>query len=314
MLDEQRGVVQNEKRQGDNEPYGLVEYKQLSGLFPKGHPYEHSTIGSMADLDAASLDDVKTWFKDRYGPNNAVLVLAGDIDAATAKTLAEKYFGGIPAGPKTALPLAPVPTLAAPKYEVIKDRVATTRLTRSWAVAGLDNPENIALDVAAGALGGGASSRLYDVLVRKERLAVRASASNSTFSQVGMFEISVDVRPGVDAAVVAKRLDALVADFIATGPTADELQRYQTTSISTRMKGLEQVGGFGGKAVALASGALYRNDPGFYKKEMAELAAETPAKVKAVTAKWLSRPVYALDIVPGPRDAYDEATVPRPSR
>ena len=123
VLDEQRGVVQNEKRQGDNEPYGLVEYKQLSGLFPKGHPYEHSTIGSMADLDAASLADVKDWFKTRYGPNNAVLVLAGDIDAATAKTLAEKYFGGIPAGPKTALPLAPVPTLARPSMK--RSRIAS---------------------------------------------------------------------------------------------------------------------------------------------------------------------------------------------
>ena len=310
VLDEQRGVVQNEKRQGDNEPYGLVEYKQLSGLFPKGHPYEHSTIGSMADLDSASLADVKGWFKEHYGPNNAVLVLAGDIDAATARTLAEKYFGGIPAGPKTALPAAPVPTLPAAKYEVIKDRVATTRLTRSWAVAGLNDPDNIALDVAAGALGGGASSRLYDTLVRKERLAVRASASNQTFAQVGMFEISVDVRPGVDAALVAKRLDALVAEFLASGPTADELQRYQVINISGRMKGLEQVGGFGGKAVALASGALYSNDPGFYKKEMAALAAETPEKVKAIAARWLGRPVYALDIVPGPRDAYDEATVP----
>ncbi|MBN8816643.1 MAG: insulinase family protein [Sphingomonas sp.] len=312
VLDEQRGVVQNEKRQGDNEPYGLFDYKQLSGLFPKGHPYEHSTIGSMADLDSASLDDVKGWFREHYGPNNAVLVLAGDIDVATAKTLVEKYFGGIPAGPVTKLPAVTVPTLAAAKYEVMKDRVATTRLTRSWAVAGGDNPDNVALDVAADALGGGASSRLYDVLVRKERLAVRVRASNQTFAQVGIFEINVDVRPGVDAAVVAKRLDALLAEFIASGPTVDELQRYQVTSISSRMKGLEAVGGFGGKAVALASGALYQNDPGFYKKEMAELAAETPAKVKSITAKWLSRPVYALDIVSGPRDAYEEAAVAAP--
>ncbi|MDB5682016.1 MAG: peptidase [Sphingomonas bacterium] len=310
VLDEQRGVVQNEKRQNDNEPYGLFDYKQLSGLFPKGHPYEHPTIGSMADLDSASLADVKGWFKDHYGPNNAVLVLAGDIDVATARTLAEKYFGGIPAGPKTALPAAPVPTLSSAKYEVMKDRVATTRLTRSWAVAGSDNPDNIALDVAAGALGGGVSSWLYNTLVRNERLAVRATASNQTFAQVGIFEISVDVRPGVDPALVAKRLDTLLAQFIARGPNADELQRYQTASISARMKGLEQVGGFGGKAVALAQGALYQNDPGFYKKEMAQLAAETPAKVRAVTAKWLGRPAYALDIVPGPRDAYDEATVP----
>ncbi|MDB5677479.1 pitrilysin family protein [Sphingomonas bacterium] len=310
VLDEQRGVVQNEKRQDDNEPYGLVEYKQLEGLFPAGHPYAHSTIGSMADLDAASLADVKNWFTTRYGPNNAVLVLAGDIDAAGAKTLVEKYFGGIPAGPKTVLPAAPVPTLAAAKYETIKDRVSATRLTRSWAVPGLNDPDSTGLDVAAGLLGGGASSLLYDTLVRKEALAVRVRASNQSFSQVGIFEVSVDVRPGVDPAVVAKRLDAIMAAFLAAGPTADEVQRYQVASISARMKGLEAVGGFGGKAVALASGALYSNDPAFYKKEMAELAAETPAKVKAVAAKWLSRPVYGLDIVPGPRDAYVDAAAP----
>jgi len=312
VLDEQRGVVQNEKRQGDNEPYGLVEYRQLSGLFPKGHPYEHSTIGSMADLDGASLADVKSWFKDHYGPNNAVLVLAGDIDAAIAKPLVEKYFGGIPAGPKSTQPAAPVPTLPSTKIETMKDRVATTRITRSWAVPGLNDPDSVGLDVAAGVLGGGASSRLYDTLVRKERLAVRVSADNQSFSQVGIFELSVDVRPGVDATTVTKRLDAVVADFLATGPTADELQRYQVRSIAGRVKGLEAVGGFGGKAVALAEGALYSNDPAHYKKELAELAAETPAKVKAVADKWLSRPVYGLDIIPGPRDAYEEAAAPKP--
>jgi len=312
VLDEQRGVVQNEKRQGDNEPYGLVEYRQLSGLFPKGHPYEHSTIGSMADLDGASLADVKGWFKEHYGPNNAVLVLAGDIDEVTARPLVEKYFGAIPAGPKSTQPNAPVPTLPSARIETMKDRVATTRITRSWAVPGLNDPDSTGLDVAAGVLGGGASSRLYDTLVRKERLAVRVSANNQSFSQVGMFEITVDVRPGVDAAAVEKRLDAVVADFLATGPDADEVQRYQVRSIAGRVKGLEAVGGFGGKAVALAEGALYSNDPAHYKKEMAELAAETPARVKAVADKWLSRPVYGLNVIPGPRDAYAEAALPKP--
>jgi predicted Zn-dependent peptidase len=99
-LDNQRSVVQNEKRQGDNQPFGLVEYEQLENLYPVGHPYHHSTIGSMADLDGASLADVKAWFTDHYGPNNAVLVLAGDIDLATAKAKVTKWFGAIPAGPK----------------------------------------------------------------------------------------------------------------------------------------------------------------------------------------------------------------------
>src|SRR5690606_22911442 len=113
-LDNQRSVVQNEKRQGDNQPYGLVEYAQLKAMIPAGHPYGHSTIGSMADLDAASLEDVKNWFRQHYGPNNAVLVLAGDINVATARPLVEKYFGDIPKGPEQGPITAPVPTLPAP--------------------------------------------------------------------------------------------------------------------------------------------------------------------------------------------------------
>ncbi|MDH7973766.1 pitrilysin family protein [Sphingomonas sp. AR_OL41] len=310
LVDEQRGVVQNEKRQGDNEPYGLVEYKQVEALFPATHPYGHTTIGSMSDLDAASLTDVKAWFTDHYGPNNAVLVLAGDIDVATARPLVEKYFGGIARGPQVHLPVAPVPTLAAPKVETITDRVATTRLYRMWAVPGLNDQESVALDVAASALGGLSSARLYQALVKKEKLAVSARASNDSFSQLGIFEITVDVKPGVDPALVNKRIDEILADFLKTGPTADEVQRIATSAAVRRIAGLESVGGFGGKAVALAQGALFSNDPDHYKKELAILAAETPARVTAAANKWLSRPVYALTVAPGARAAYAQAAAP----
>jgi zinc protease len=310
VVDEQRGVVQNEKRQGDNQPYGLVEYKQVETLFPASHPYGHSTIGSMADLDSASVEDVKNWFRGHYGPNNAVLVLSGDIDAAKAKTLVTKYFGAIPRGPQSVAPAALVPTLPVAKFETMKDRVANTRIHRMWAVPGLNDADSVALDVAAGALGGLSSSRLDNALVRKEKLAVSVSASNESFSQVGMFTISADVRPGVDPALVAKRLDEIIAEFIANGPTVDEVQRVATRDAARTIAGLESTGGFGGKAVALAQGALYSDDPGFYKKQLATLAAETPAKVKAATAKWLSRPVYGLTVVPGARDAYVESTPP----
>ncbi|MEG3182289.1 M16 family metallopeptidase [Sphingomonas sp. LT1P40] len=306
-LDEQRGVVQNEKRRGDTQPYGLLRYKISEGLFPEGHPYRHSTIGSMADLDAASLDDVKNWFRQYYGPNNAVLVLAGDIDARTAKPLVEKYFGAIAKSQKTVDPTIAIPTLAAPKIEVMKDRVAVTRIYRMWAVPGARDPESIVLDASTGVLGGLASSRLDNALVKKEKLAVSVGAYNQSLSQAGMVLISADVRPGVDPAVVGKRLDELIAEYLKTGPTADELARYKTRSASSRIAGLESVGGFGGKAVTLASGALYKNDPGAYKKELAQLAAVTPAQARAVTAKWLSRPVYALTIEPGAREAYAEA-------
>ncbi|MBU3971329.1 MAG: insulinase family protein, partial [Alphaproteobacteria bacterium] len=137
VLDLQRGVVQNEKRQRDNQPYGLSGYAQQEALFPEGHPYRHSTIGSMADLDAASLETVRNWFRDNYGPNNAVLVLSGDIDEATARTLANRYFGAIPRGPVNVPAEADIPTLAAPVEEVLHDRVAQTRVSRAWVVPGM---------------------------------------------------------------------------------------------------------------------------------------------------------------------------------
>ncbi|HEY0112549.1 MAG TPA: pitrilysin family protein [Allosphingosinicella sp.] len=306
-LDNQRGVVQNEKRQGDNEPFGLVEYAQLEALFPEGHPYRHSTIGSMADLDSASLDDVKTWFREKYGPNNSILVLAGDISAAEARPLVEKYFGSIPRGPVNEPAKADVPTLAAPKKEVMKDRVANTRLYRHWAVPGLLGEDTPALEVAANVLGGLASSRLDNELVRKDQTAVAVSASLQPFHRIGLFEVQVDVKPGQDAEAVSQRLDQIVADFIRTGPTQDEVQRVAMREVSSRLYGLEQVGYFEGKAVALAEGALYANDPEFYKKRLLAFGKVTPEDVRRALQKWLARPVYALHVVPGEREAYTEA-------
>ncbi|CAN5273174.1 pitrilysin family protein [soil metagenome] len=305
-LDNQRGVVQNEKRQGDNQPYGLVEYAQLAGLLPEGHPYQHSTIGSMTDLDGASLGDVKSWFTGHYGPNNAVLVLAGDIDLKSAKAQVTKYFGDIPAGAKVVPVTVPIPTLSARKDLVMKDRVATTRLYRWWTVPGLNDADSVPLDIGASVLGGLASSRLDNILVRDEQLAVGVTADVQEFAQLAFFEVTVDVKPGVDAALVGKRLDAILTDYIAKGPTADEVKRVATTSLSGRIGGLEQVGGMGGKAVTLAEGELYSNDAGFYKKELKELAETTPAQVTKAMQTWLTRPVFALSVIPGDRDAYEE--------
>ena len=310
VLDEQRGVVQNEKRQGDNQPYGLLYYKLIEGLFPKDHPYAHLPIGSMADLDKASLADVKAWFRDHYGPNNAVLVLAGDIDAKTAKPLVEKYFAAIPRGTQNVSPAAPVPTLPGPVNETMKDRIAATMVVRAWAVPGVKDKDSAALDVAGSVLGGLASSRLDTALVKQDKLAVQVSADNETFAQLGLFVVTMVVRPGADVAAATKRLDALVSDFIRTGPNADEVQRAVTTDVSRSLSGLEKVGGGGGKAVALAEGALYAGDPGFYKNELAELAAVTPASVSTAMQRWLTRPAYGITIVPGERDAYAEAATP----
>ncbi len=306
-LDNQRGVVQNEKRQGDNQPGGLVEYEVLGNLFPDGHPYQHSTIGSMADLDAASLADVKQWFMDKYGPNNAVLVLAGDITPAEARPLVEKYFGAIRQGPANTPAAADVPTLPAPKSIVMKDRVAAVQIQRHWAVPGLLSAQLAALDVGGSILGGLASSRLDRILVRDEKLAVGVTAGLQPFQRVGLFEVTASVKPGVDPAVVEKRLDEIIADFIANGPTEDEVRRATTREVSGRIRGLEQVGGFGGKAVALAEGQVFAGDSEFYKKTLDKYAAITPADVQAAMQQWLSRPVFAIRLEPGDRPPYEEA-------
>jgi len=307
-LDNQRGVVQNEKRQGDNQPGGLVEYEVLGTLFPNGHPYQHSTIGSMADLDAATLATVKEWFIDNYGPNNSVLVLAGDVTAAEARPLVEKYFGAIKPGPVNVPAAADVPTLAAPKSIVMKDRVAATQIQRHWAVPGLLSDQIAALDLGASVLGGLASSRLDNILVRDEKLAVSVSAGYQPFQRIGLFEVDATVKPGVDPAVVERRLDQIVAEFIANGPTEDEVRRAATRDISGRIRGLEQVGGFGGKAVALAEGQVYAGDSDYYKRTLNRYAATTPADIKAAMQQWLSRPVFAIRLEPGDRPAYQEST------
>ena len=306
-LDLQRGVVQNEKRQGDNQPYGLNQYKQLEALFPEGHPYRHSTIGSMADLDAASMETVRDWFRSNYGPNNAVLVLAGDITPAQARQLTEKYFGPIPRGPVNNPAQAPVPTLAAPVNETIRDRVANAQVEISWAVPGMLDPDSVPLSVGASVLGGLASSRLDNELVRGEQTAVSVSAGNGAYHRIGIFEITLNIKPGQDPAAVEARAREILNGLIADGPTADEVERVKTQYVSRRIQGLEQVGGFGGKAVALAEGQLYAGDPEFYKKQLAAYAAVTPAQVQAAMQKWLTRPAYTLTTLVGDREAYQEA-------
>ncbi len=306
-LDIQRGVVQNEKRGDDNQPGGLIQYAVQDTLFPADHPYHHTTIGSMADLDTASLAVVKDWFRQHYGPNNAVLVLAGDISVDEARPLVAKYFGDIPRGPVSIPAAAGVPTLPAPVVKTFKDQVAQTTVTREWAVPGLTDPDNPALDLAASVLGGLASSRLDQALVRGAKTAVRVSANNESFERVSEFTLEATVKPGVDPATVGRQMDAILAEFLRTGPTEAELRRAKTAAVAGTVRGLEAVGGFGGKAVTLASGAVYANDPGFYKKELAATAALTPDQVRAVARRWLSRPVFAYTLEPGARGAYEEA-------
>jgi predicted Zn-dependent peptidase len=306
-LTNQIGVVQNEKRQGDNEPYGLTEYAILEGLFPEGHPYRHSTIGSMADLSAATLDTVRDWFRTHYGPNNAVLVLAGDIDARTARPMVEKYFGSIPRGRTPPKGTAGVPERTAITRVTMQDQVANARLYRVWAVPGRLSPEGPLLDTAAAVLAGGTTSRLYNDLVRDKQLAVAARGYLQEHQLASFLQIEVDVRPGVDPTAVERRVDELMAEFLRTGPTADEVQRVATRAVAGTIRGLEEVGGFGGKAVTLAEGELYADDPRFYRKQLDIYAQATPQTVLAAARRHIADGDLRITVTPGQRPADESA-------
>ncbi|MFC0588476.1 M16 family metallopeptidase [Novosphingobium aquiterrae] len=319
-LDKQRGVVQNEKRQGDNQPYGLEDYAIGDALFPVGHPYRHSTIGSMADLNAAALGDVRKWFTDNYGPNNAILALSGDIDAATARSLVEKWFGQIPAGPAVPKVFAGPVDLPAPVTRDIADQVPNLRLTRTWSGPGINSDDAEALEVGMDILGGLASSRLDNALVRGSQQAVGVSATAQQHEQTSWLQASMMVKDGVPRAAAEAAFDAVIAKFLTEGPSEDEVRRSATRLVSQEIGRLEQVGDFGGKGMTLIEGQLYSGDPAKYKAQLQRIAALTPADVKAAMNRWLSRPVVAVNTVPGTRTEKgetlggwgDEATSPAP--
>jgi zinc protease len=297
-LDTQRGVVQNEKRQGENRPYGRVDENILLNTYPANHPYHHDTIGSMADLDAASLADVKKWFHDYYGAANTTLVLAGDITLAQAKAKAEQYFGDIPAGPPVPRQQAWITPLATSTRGTQHDQVAQTRIIRTWIVPQLGTDDSIQLDLASTALGSGKTSRLYQRLVYRDKLADSVSVNISPFALASQFQLTVDVKKGVDPAKVEAAIAEEWKIFLAEGPTQDELDRAKVSNRAGFIRGLEKVGGFGGKAVILAEGQVYRNDPEAYKKDLERSQAATIASVKVASDKWLSKGDYTLTVLP----------------
>lgn len=306
-LDIQRGVVQNEKRQGDNQPYGLLQYSRLEALYPKNHPYRHTVIGSMDDLDHASMEDVRNWFQNNYAPNNAVLVLAGDIDLATAKEKVMHWFGGLPRGPEVHHPIVTVPTLSAPRQLVLHDQVSLTVAAKFWAVPGVTSKDMILLDLAAAVLGGLDSSRFSNILVRKQQVAVGGGAGNASFENGGFFATQLAVKPGVTLAAANKAADEVIAQFLQTGPTLAELNRAKMSAISAQIAGLERVGG---KAGVLAEGLTYANNPAHYRAELLQIAATTPTEVRDAARRWLSRPALSVTIAPGQREAYAETKRP----
>lgn len=300
QLDEQRGVVQNEKRQGENQPYGRVFTILQAHSVPANHPYHHTTIGSMADLNAASLSDVKSWFREYYGAANATIVLAGDITPTEARQKVMRYFGDIAPGPRLQRPQPWVAARTVSSRAVMPDKVPLVRIYRAWNVPQLGTTDLLRLQLAAQALGGGKTSRLYQRLVYRDKLANSVSAGTMAFEMASMFLIQVDVRKGVDPLRVEAALNDELARFLQQGPNQDELQRARMGTLVSFVRGIEKVGGFGGKAKVLAEGQVYRQDPGAYRKDFAILNTATPGQVRSTAKRWLGQGDFTLVVQPNP--------------
>ncbi len=312
-LDEQRGVVQNEKRQGENQPYGQVWEVMSRTLYPKGHPYHHSVIGSMNDLNAATLDDVHNWFRAWYGPNNAVLVLAGDIDVATAKEKVAKYFGHIPAGPTLAQPKVDIARLATDGRTEMQDKVPQVMVRRVWNVAEYGNRDRDLLDLFSSVLGGSATSRLDRRLVYQDKLVDSIGTSNLGGQLSGTFLINAMVKQGVDPKQVEAAIDEELQKLLREGPSAEELEQARTAYNARVVRGMERIGGFGGKADILAACTIFEGNPGCMADSLAAVAAATPASVREAATRWLSAPSHVFLVKPGERVALEEEESAQPA-
>ncbi|WP_237063739.1 M16 family metallopeptidase [Microbulbifer zhoushanensis] len=297
-LDEQRGVVKNEKRQGENAPYGRAFEVIAESTFPPHHPYSWTTIGSMEDLDNASLEDVKQWFAEYYQPANAILVIAGDIGVEEAMAKARKYFGDIPSTsvpPRLEsweLPVQP------DKREVLTDQVPQTRIYKVWNVPGLDSEEENALDLMTSLLANRNNSLLYRRLVREEQVATSVSAYYFGRQLAGQLFIMVDVKPGQPVEKVERLLDEELHQFARDGVSVEELRRIKQSEFAGLVKGLEKIGGFGGKSDILARSEFYYGDPGALITGLEEYSRVSALEVQDVAERWLTPESYTLIIKP----------------
>ena len=300
VLDEQRGVVQNEKRQRQNQPYGKTSEVITQNTYPAGHPYSWETIGSMEDLNAASLEDVKEWFRTYYGAANAVLVIVGDITAADAKAKVEKYFGDIPSGPVIRRQEEWVAKMSGERRAMLQDHVPQARIYKVWNIPGYKQRDYTLVDMVGDLLAGGKNSRLYKRLVYTDRTATAVNAFIGPFEIGSQLQLTVTVKPGSDPAVVEKALDEELARFLATGPTAAELERVRTTNYANFVRGVERIDGFGGKSSILAESQVYGDSPDFYKTRLGWVGSATAADVQAAAKRWLSDGVFVLNVDPTP--------------
>ncbi|ADO67840.1 M16 family metallopeptidase [Stigmatella aurantiaca] len=281
-LQTQQEVVKNERRLGtETAPYGIAQEKLWHALFPAPHPYYGSIIGSMKDLEAATLDEVQAFFRQYYAPSNATLAIVGDFDVEKTKALVEKYFGTLRSAPKPPKPqVAPV---KLSKEEVIRheEQVATLpMLSVAWLSPAYLTEGDATADVLGTVLATGKASRLYKRLVLDKQLAQSVTASQQSLGAQSVFSIEVVARPGVSTDTLLKEVDALLAEVRKNGVTAQEIARALTRYDTQFLGGLQSIGGFGGKADTLQNYNHFLGEPDFVQKDLARYQRVTPGLVK----------------------------------
>ena len=288
-VDIQRGVVQNERRQSyENRPYGLAQENILERLFPPNHPYHWPVIGSMKDLEAATLDDVRRFFQTYYTPNNSTIAIAGDISPRDARALVQRYFGDIPRGP--AVTRTPVPPLhlTTDVAAVLEDRVQLPRVYDAWHTVKAFADDDATLDVVADVLAGGRSSRLYRRLVYELQIATDVAAFQDGTRIDGKFEIFATARPGHELGELQRVVDEELRKLADQGPTAREVERARNTFEAQFLSRMERVGGFGGKADQLNFYNYFAGTPDYFQKDLDRYGRVTPAGVERAVKTYLT--------------------------
>jgi zinc protease len=290
LLDVQRDVVKNERRQSyDNAPYGPSYLALLEALFPAGHPYNGAVIGSMADLSAATLEDVRGFFRDYYAPSNATLAIAGDFDAAAVKASITKYFGTLLDRPKKATPEPKLPPARLGRY-VVEEPVELAEVTFGYRTPPAYTTDDPIVDVAMAILAGGKATRLYQTLIVEKKLASEVSASQDSNQLSGITTIGATAATGKTVAEVEAALSEALTKLEKGGPTPIELERAKRGILVSTLKSLELLNGDGGetgRAGLLQRFQHYTGDPGYLPRWVEQIQKVTAADVQRVLREHL---------------------------
>lgn len=299
-LDIQRAVVKNERRQNyENQPYGMANVKLIEALYPPDAPYHWLTIGSQEDLDAASLDDVKNFFKQYYGPNNASLCIGGDIDIEETKKLVEKYFGDIPAGPEVPKGKPIVHNLSGVKRLLLEDKVELPRLYIYWLSTPKYSTDDAALDLLAQILSDGKNARLYKSLVYEKQIAQEVYAFQYGQELSGYFGIVVTGKPDQNLKQLETEISAELEKIIQDGIADREIQRAKNSTRASFIYRLQQVGGFGSKTDQLNNYNVFLGDPGKFNYDLERYQNVSKDDIKNVVVKFLqNKGRVILSVVP----------------